>query len=109
MGNVKNLVEASPGQAMSLSQLDLADGAEWQSKGDPAATEVLYFVSGTGSLKVGGETLPLAAESMVYLPQGTPYAIKVALPDRTDKADKPDKPEKADKILAVQFKVTVRK
>ena len=109
MGNSKNLVEASVGQAMSLSQLDLADGAEWQSRGDAASTEVLYFVSGAGTLKVGGETLPLAAESMVYLPRGTPYAIKVALPDRTDKADKPDKPEKADKIVAVQFKVTVRK
>jgi len=96
-GSSKNLVEASPGQAMSLSQLELADGAELQSKGDAAATEVLYFVSGTGSLKVAGETLPLAAESLVYLPHGTPFAIKVALA------------EKADKIVAVQFKVALRR
>jgi mannose-6-phosphate isomerase-like protein (cupin superfamily) len=60
------------------AQLELVDGAELQSKGDARATEVLYFVSGAGSLKVAGETLPLAAQSMVYLPHGTPYAIKVA-------------------------------
>ena len=54
---------------------------------------MLYFVSGTGSLKVAGETLPLSAESLVYLPRGTAYAIKVALAEKTDK------------IVAVQFKV----
>jgi mannose-6-phosphate isomerase-like protein (cupin superfamily) len=93
LGSSKILVGAGPGQAMSLAQLELTDGAELQSKGDASATEVLYFVSGTGSLKVAGETLPLGAESLVYLPHGTPYTIKVALA------------EKADKIVAVQFKV----
>jgi mannose-6-phosphate isomerase-like protein (cupin superfamily) len=93
MGSAKHLVETGPGQPMALAQLELADGAELQGKGDPSATEVLYFVSGTGSLKVAGETLPLAAQSLVYLPHGTPYAIKVALE------------EKADKIVAVRFKV----
>ena len=95
MGSTKNLIEPAAGQTMSLAQLDLADGAELQSKGDAFATQVLYFVSGTGSLKVAGETLPLGAESLVYLPHGTPYAIKVALAEKTDK------------IMAVQFKVTL--
>jgi Mannose-6-phosphate isomerase len=94
MGSAKNLVELGPGQTMSLAQLELVDGAELQGKGDASLTEVLYFVSGGGSLKVAGDTLPLAAESMVYLPHGTPYAIKVATG------------EKADKIVVVQFKVT---
>lgn len=94
MGSSKSLVEPAAGQTMSLAQLELVDGAELQSKGDASSTLVLYLVSGTGSLKVAGETLPLAAESLIYLPHGTPYAIKVALA------------EKADKIVAVQFKVT---
>jgi mannose-6-phosphate isomerase-like protein (cupin superfamily) len=93
MGSARNLIESGPGQAMSLAQLDLVDGAELLGKGDVGATEVLYFVSGTGSLKVAGETLPLAADSLVYLPRGTPYAIKVAVGEKTDK------------IVAVQFKV----
>ena len=94
-GSSKNLIEPAAGQTMSLAQLEFVDGAELQSKGDTSATQVLYFISGTGSLKVAGETLPLAAESLVYLPHGTPYAIKVALAEKTDK------------IMAVQFKVTL--
>ncbi len=53
----------------------------------------MYFVSGAGTLEVAGETLPLAAGSLVYLPRGTPYTIKVAAA------------EKGEKIVAVQFKV----
>jgi mannose-6-phosphate isomerase-like protein (cupin superfamily) len=94
IGSSKNLIEPAAGQAMSLAQLELVDGAEIQSKGDASANQVLYFVSGTGSLKVAGETLPLSAEALVYLPHGTPYAIKFALD------------EKRDKIMAVQLKVT---
>ena len=94
MGSAKHLIEPALGQSMSLAQLELTDGAELQGKGDASANEVLYFVSGTGSLKVAGETLPLAAESLVYLPHGTSYAIKVAAG------------EKSDKIVAVQLKVT---
>jgi mannose-6-phosphate isomerase-like protein (cupin superfamily) len=94
IGNSKPLLALAPGQPMSLAQLELADGAELQGKVDVSTTEVLYFVSGTGSLKVAGESLPLAAESLVYLPHGTSYAIKVAAG------------EKSDKIVAVQFKVT---
>jgi len=91
-GSARNLVAPSIGQAMSLTLMELVDGAELQGKGDGAFTEVLYFVSGAGSIKVAGETLPLAAQAMVYLPHGTPYAIKVAAG------------EKAEKILAVQFR-----
>jgi glyoxylate utilization-related uncharacterized protein len=81
--------------------MELADGAELQGKGDPAATTILYLVSGTGSVQVGGEKSPLAAESMIYLPRATGYAIKVA---STDKADKT---EKSDKIVMVELRVAV--
>ena len=93
IGSAKNLVEPSPGQAMSLALMELVDGAELQGKGDAAFTEVVYFISGAGSIKVAGETLPLAAQSMVYLPHGTPYAIKVAAGEKTEK------------IVAVRFRV----
>ena len=78
---------------MSLALMDLADGAELQGKGDAPSTEVLYFVSGGGSVRVGGETSTLAPEAMLYLPRGTAYTIKAALG------------EKGDKILVAQFKV----
>jgi mannose-6-phosphate isomerase-like protein (cupin superfamily) len=95
IGSAKTLIEMRPpSQTMSLALLDWVDGAEIQSKGDARATEVLYFVSGAGSIKVAGESLPFAAQSMIYLPHGTPYAIKVAASEKTDK------------IMAVQFRVT---
>jgi mannose-6-phosphate isomerase-like protein (cupin superfamily) len=93
IGSAKTLIEMSPSQTMSLALLEWVDGAEIQSKGDARATEVLFFVSGAGSIKVAGETLPFAAQAMVYLPHGTPYAIKVAASEKTDK------------IVAVQFRV----
>jgi glyoxylate utilization-related uncharacterized protein len=82
--------------------MELADGAELQGKGDPSATTIFYLVSGTGSVQVGGEKLPLAAESMIYLPRATGYAMKVAAPDKAEKADKP---EKSDKIVMIELKV----
>jgi hypothetical protein len=61
-------------------------------------TELLYFVSGGGSVTIGGETLPLTAESVVHVPRGTPYVIKAAVADK-------DK-EKNDKVLVVQLKAS---
>ncbi len=90
-GTGKKLVE---GGGMSLALLELADGAELQTAAGAPATEVYYFVSGGGSLNVAGETMPLAAESLVYLPRRTAYGIKAAAADKNEK------------IVAVKFTVT---
>jgi quercetin dioxygenase-like cupin family protein len=100
-GTAKTLIEARPGQPLSVFQMELVDGGELQGKGDTSATTIFYLVSGSGSLQVGGEKLPLAAESMIYLPRGVGYAMKVAAPD------KQDKPDKSDKIEMVGLKVVV--
>jgi len=94
-GSVKGLVQGAGSHPMSLSLMELPDGAELQSKGESLATEILYFISGGGSLQVAGETFPLAPEAMVYLPRGTVYTIKAA------------PGEKGDKILVLQFKIPV--
>jgi mannose-6-phosphate isomerase-like protein (cupin superfamily) len=93
LGIVKSLIDMGSGRAISLALLEWVDGAELQGKGDVTSNEVLYFLSGTGTLKIANETLPLAAESMVYLPKGISYTMKFAAV------------EKGDKIMAVQFKV----
>ncbi len=80
-GTSKPLLE---GGGMSLALLELADGAELQA-GPGHATEMYYFVSGGGELKVAGVTLPLAAESLAYLPQGTAYGLKVAAADKNER------------------------
>lgn len=93
VGTVKNLIQVGGPRPMTLSLLELSDGAEVQGKGDAAATEVLYFVVGGGSVRIGGEAAALAPEAMVYVPRGTSYSLKAAAG------------EKSDKVLVVQFKV----
>jgi mannose-6-phosphate isomerase-like protein (cupin superfamily) len=90
-GTVKTLVQ---GPAMSLSVLELVDGAQVQASAGRLGTELLYFVSGGGTLKVAGETLPVVAESVLAVPRGTSYALKAA------------SAEKNEPIVVVQFKVT---
>lgn len=92
-GTTKSLIDANAGRGMRVNVIELSDGAELQSKGDATATEVLYLVAGGGTLKVAGETLPLAAESTIYLPHGTPSAIKAAAA------------EKGGKVVLVSIKV----
>jgi quercetin dioxygenase-like cupin family protein len=94
-GTTKTLLDANAGHGMRVSVLELSDGAELQSRGDATATEVLYLVAGGGTLKVANETLPLAAESTVYLPHGTAFAIKAAAA------------EKGEKVALVSIKVPV--
>ena len=73
-GTVKSLVA---GGGMSLQVYELSDGAELRAK--TPGTEMYYFVVGGGSLKVGAQTMPLAAESLVYLPRGTAYITDVGM------------------------------
>jgi quercetin dioxygenase-like cupin family protein len=91
-GTVKSLIEAAGPHPMSLSLLDLVDGADLQGKGD-AGTYLLYFVSGGGSVRVGSETMSVVPETMLHLPVGIPWSIKAATVD------------KSEKILVVQLKV----
>jgi quercetin dioxygenase-like cupin family protein len=69
---------------MSLALLELADGGEWQT-GASSGTELLYVLSGGGTVKIGGETAPLTADSLVHVPRGTSYAFKAAAADKNEK------------------------
>lgn len=62
-----------------------------RSQGGLAATQVFYFIAGGGSLEVAGETQTFAVESVLYLPRGTAYSMKVAAAD------------KGEKVVAVMF------
>lgn len=87
------------GGGMSLVLFELADGAVLQSTGSSPGTELLYVISGGGSVEVGGDKSPLAAESLVYVPRGTPYVFKAVL-------DKNDKNDKNDKVVVAQIWAT---
>ena len=87
IGTAKTLIGTSSGRvpSMSLALWELSDGAKFQGRGDATSTELLYFLSGGGNLKVAGETFPLTAESLVYLPRLTPYSIAVAAAEKGEK------------------------
>jgi mannose-6-phosphate isomerase-like protein (cupin superfamily) len=80
-GTVKNLVQ---GAGMSLALYELADGAELQGAAG-GGTEAFFVVAGAGQVKAGAESAALATETVVYLPRGTAYAFKLALPEKADK------------------------
>jgi quercetin dioxygenase-like cupin family protein len=79
------------GGGMSAVKYELADGAELRSPGS-TGTELIYMAAGGGTIKIAGETLPLAADSLIHVPRGTAYQIKVAAADKNEK------------VVAVQFK-----
>jgi quercetin dioxygenase-like cupin family protein len=84
-GTIKTLIQAGGAHPMSLSLLELSDGAELQGRGDGSSTDVLYVLDGGGSARVGSETATLGPEATVYLPRGTAYAIKAAAADKGEK------------------------
>jgi len=86
-GTARKLVEG----ALSATLYEWSDGAEVRSQGGLAATQVFYFIAGGGSLEVAGETQTFAVESVLYLPRGTAYSMKVAAAD------------KGEKVVAVMF------
>lgn len=88
-GNAGTAKTVVAGGGMVLFVAELSSGAEL--RGTAPATELYYFVSGGGTLQIGAETMPVAAESLVHLPRGTAYAFKAAAPD------------KGEKIVAVQI------
>jgi quercetin dioxygenase-like cupin family protein len=64
--------------ALSLDVLELAPGAEVPRHQHPASGEVLYVVSGSGTLTVGSDTYPFAAEEAIHLPADQPHAARIA-------------------------------
>jgi quercetin dioxygenase-like cupin family protein len=97
IGTAKTLLgaKAAGAPSLSLALWELSDGAKIQGRGDSPSAEVLYFLSGGGNLKAAGETFPLAADSLIYLPHGIPYTITVAAA------------EKGEKIVVLEFRAPV--
>ena len=64
--------------ALALDVLELAPGAEVPRHQHAASGEVLYIVSGGGTLTVGSDTYPFAAEDAIHVPADQPHGAKIA-------------------------------
>src|SRR5262249_17741466 len=63
---------------LSLTVVDLPPGCTVPRHSHDGASELAYVVEGSGgTLEVGSEKIPFAAETALYLPAGQPHAAKM--------------------------------
>ena len=71
---VRELVVAAPSSfgdlAVELRRLDVDPGASATADAPDAGEYVVYVIGGDGSVRTGGEEVPLAPESVVWLDPG---------------------------------------
>jgi quercetin dioxygenase-like cupin family protein len=69
--------------SLALDVIEWAPGTEVPRHQHPGSAEVLYVVSGGGTLTVGSESYPFAAEDAIHIPADQPHAAKFAPGDKT--------------------------
>jgi quercetin dioxygenase-like cupin family protein len=69
--------------ALALDVIEFAPGFEAPRHQHPGSEEVLYFTAGGGTLMVGSESYPFAAEDAVHVPADQPHGAKFGREDKT--------------------------
>jgi quercetin dioxygenase-like cupin family protein len=69
--------------ALALNVIEWSPGAAAPRHQHPGSAEVLYVVSGGGTLTVGSESYPFAAEDAIHIPPDQPHSGKFAAGDKT--------------------------
>jgi quercetin dioxygenase-like cupin family protein len=69
--------------ALSLNVVEWSGGAEAPRHQHAGSAEVLYVISGGGTLTVGSESYPFSAEDAIHIPADQPHAGKFAPGDKT--------------------------
>jgi quercetin dioxygenase-like cupin family protein len=80
----KLLTTENTGQAAAyLGLLEADPGAEVPRHLHPTSAEILYVVSGGGTLTVGAEQLPFGPDTAIHIPENQPHAAAFTGPDKT--------------------------
>ena len=80
----KLLTTESTGQtAAYLGVLEAEPGADIARHVHPTSAEILYVVSGGGTLTVGAEPLPFGPDTAIHVPENQPHAAAFTGPDKT--------------------------
>jgi quercetin dioxygenase-like cupin family protein len=80
----KLLTTENTGQATAyLGVLEAEPGAEIPRHVHPTSAEILYVVSGGGTLTVGAEQLPFGPDTAIHVPENQPHAAAFTGPDKT--------------------------
>jgi quercetin dioxygenase-like cupin family protein len=70
-------------QAFALDVVEWSGGLEAPRHQHDGSAEVLYVVAGGGTLSVGSETYPFAAEDAIHIPAGQPHGAKFSGGEKT--------------------------
>ncbi|HVR03270.1 MAG TPA: cupin domain-containing protein [Polyangia bacterium] len=80
----KLLTTENTGQAAAyLGVLEAEPGAEIPRHVHPTSAEILYVISGGGTLTVGAESLPFGPDTAIHVPENQPHAAAFTGPDKT--------------------------
>jgi mannose-6-phosphate isomerase-like protein (cupin superfamily) len=69
--------------ALAFDVIEFAAGADVPRHTHDTSAELLYVLSGGGTLTIGSEPVPFGPEELVYVPRGQPHAVKFAANDKT--------------------------
>jgi quercetin dioxygenase-like cupin family protein len=70
-------------QALALDVVEFSGGAEIPRHQHDGSSEVLYVVAGGGTLNIGSESYPFAAEDAIHVPSGQPHGAKIGGGEKT--------------------------
>lgn len=84
-GNARILLEQQDtnSPALALSVVEWAAGSEVPRHQHPGSAELLYIISGGGTLSVGSESYPFAAGDAIHIPPDQPHGGKFAPGEKT--------------------------
>jgi mannose-6-phosphate isomerase-like protein (cupin superfamily) len=63
-------------QNLTITWVDCEPGAEQQMHAHEGEEQVYVIVRGSGTMKAGGEEREVRSGSLVFIPSGTPHAIR---------------------------------
>ncbi len=84
-GKIKPLLEPAKtgNRALYVGILEAEPGAEVPRNAHPGSAEILYVISGGGTVTIGSEKLAFGPEEVLHIPDGQPHAAKFTGPERT--------------------------
>ncbi|HEY0712131.1 MAG TPA: cupin domain-containing protein [Polyangia bacterium] len=75
------LIDGAKTAELSLATVDMAAGSE-VTRHSHDASELVFVLSGGGTLQVGSESTPFGPDTALYLPAGQPHALKAGAATR---------------------------
>jgi quercetin dioxygenase-like cupin family protein len=74
---------SSDSDAIAMSIVEFEPGADVPRHTHTGSAEILYMLSGSGTVEIGSDKLAFGAEQAIHIPEGQPHAAKFTGPEKT--------------------------